>query len=88
MDKLIYLRLSVLQFISKITLYEYRYDYIKTKYEDNAKLIYMDTDSFLQIVFHVKTEDIYADIAQHVETRFNTSNNDIQRESKKVKTKK
>ena len=36
----------------------------------------------------MKTEDIYPDIAQHVETRFNTSNNDIQRESKKSKKKK
>ena len=31
----------------------------------------MDTDSF---IVHVKTDDIYKDIAEDVETRFDTSN--------------
>ena len=31
----------------------------------------MDTDSF---IVYIKTEDIYKDIAEHVETRFDTSN--------------
>ena len=44
---------------------------IKPKYRENAKLCYMDTDSF---TVHVKTDDIYKDIAEDVETRFNTSN--------------
>jgi len=33
--------------------------------------MYMDTDSF---VYHVKTEDIYKDIAPDVDARFDTSN--------------
>ena len=57
-------------------MYEYWYDCIKAKYEDNAKLWYMDTDSFK---VHVKTEDVYADIAQDLETRFDTSNYDVHR---------
>ena len=36
----------------------------------------MDTDSF---IFHVKTEDIYKDIAEDVEKRFDTSNIEIDR---------
>ena len=40
------------------------------------KLCYMDTDSF---IFHVKTEDIYKDIAEDVEKRFDTSNIEIDR---------
>ena len=64
MGKPVYLDLSVLG-ISKIGMYKYWYDYIKPKYEGNAKLCYMDTNSFK---IHVKTEKKYANIAQDVET--------------------
>ena len=46
MNKPIYLGLSILD-ISKITMYELWYDFIKSKYESRAKLCYMDTDSFI-----------------------------------------
>ena len=46
MNKLIYLGLSILE-ISKILMYEFWYDYMKPKYNDNVKLCYMDTDSFI-----------------------------------------
>ena len=36
----------------------------------------MDTDSF---IVHVKTDDIYKDIAENLETRFGTSNLEIDR---------
>ena len=36
----------------------------------------MDTDSF---IVHVKTDDIYKDIAEDVETRFDTSNFEVNR---------
>ena len=52
-------------------MYEFWYDYLKPKYGENAKLCDMDTGSF---IVHVKTEDIYKDIAADVETRFDTSN--------------
>ena len=35
-------------------MYEFWYDYIKPKYQDRAKLCYMDTDSF---VIHIKNDD-------------------------------
>ena len=70
MNKPIYLGLSILE-ISKITMYEFWYDYVKSKYMDNARLCYMDTDSF---VINVKTKDFYKDIAEDVMERFDTSN--------------
>ena len=62
MNKPAYLGLSILE-ISKTLMYEFWYDYIKPKYQQNAKLCYMDTDSFL---IHIKTEDVYKDIANDV----------------------
>ena len=70
MDKPIYLGLSILD-ISKVTMYEFWYDYVKIKYEDKARLCYMDTDSF---VVNIKTKDFYKDISQDVNKRFDTSN--------------
>ena len=46
MNKPICLGLSILD-ISKITMYEFWYDYVKIKYKDKARLCYMDTDSFV-----------------------------------------
>ena len=54
---------------------QFNKDFIK-KTGENVKLSYMDTDSF---IFHVKTDDIYKDIAEDVEKRFDTSNYEIDR---------
>ena len=70
MNKPIYLGLSILD-ISKITMYEFWYDYVKSKYEDKARLYYMDTGSF---VVNIKTKDFYKDIEENVKERFDTSN--------------
>ena len=70
MNKPIYLGLSILE-ISKILMYEFWYDYMKPKYNDNVKLCYMDTDSF---IMNIKTEDFYKDIANDVEKRFDKVN--------------
>ena len=70
MNKSIYLGLSILD-ISKITMYEFWYDYVKSKYEDRARLCYMDTDSF---VINTRTKDFYKDIAENIKERFDTSN--------------
>ena len=48
-NKLIYLGMSILG-IGKILMYEFWYDYIKQKYQDKAKLCYMDTDSLLFVL--------------------------------------
>ena len=70
MNKPIYLRLSMLE-ISKILMYEFWYDYVKPKYNDNVRLCYMDTDRF---IINIKTNDFYEDVANDVENRFDTSN--------------
>ena len=70
LNKPIYLGLSILE-ISKILMYEFWYDYMKPKYNDNVRLCYMDTDSF---VMNIKTNDFYKDIAYDVCNRFDTSN--------------
>ena len=54
---------------------QFNKDFIK-KTGENVKLSYMDTDSF---IFQVKTDDIYKDIAEDVEKRFDTSNYEIDR---------
>ena len=76
MNKLVYLSQVILD-LSKIIMYKFHYDYMKPKYPggvgaaygDNLQLCYMDTDS---LVYHIKTEDFYADIAGDVPTWFNT----------------
>ena len=75
MSKPIYLGLSILD-ISKILMYEFWYDYMKPKYNDNVKLCYMDTDSF---VMNIKTKDFYKDISSDVDKRFDTSNYEVNR---------
>ena len=69
MNKPIYLGQAILD-ISKTLMYEFWYDYIKPKYEEKARLCYMDTDSF---VIHIKTEDFYKDTADDVDKWFDTS---------------
>ena len=56
-------------------MYTFWYDYVKPNYAE-AKLYYMNTDSFIA---YIKTENIYVDIAQDVETRFYTSNYEKER---------
>ena len=70
MNKPIYLGMSILG-ISKTLMYEIWYDYIKPKYQDRAKLRYMDTDSF---VIYINSDDFYKNIADDVEKWFDTSN--------------
>ena len=73
MKKPVYLGQAILD-LSKIVMYEFHYDYMKPKYDDeNLKLCYMDTDS---LVYEIKTEDFYADIVDDVEEMFDTSGYD------------
>ena len=70
MNKPTYLGLSILE-LSKITMCEFWYDYVKVKYKDRARLCYMDTDSFVR---NVRTKDFYRDISEDVKDSFDTSN--------------
>ena len=75
MNKPTHLGLSILE-ISKLLMYEFWYYYMKPKYEDNVKLCYMDTDSFMM---NIKTEDSYKDVANDAAKRFDTSNYEVDR---------
>ena len=68
MKKPVYLGQVILD-LSKIVMYEFHYDYMKPKFKD-PQLCYMDTDS---LIYNIKTEDFYADIADDVPARFDTS---------------
>ena len=46
-------------------MYEFWYDYVKRKYDEKAKVSYMDTGSF---IVYIKTDDMYKDISEDVET--------------------
>ena len=75
MNKPVHLGLSLLE-ISKTLMYELWCGYIKPKYQNNAKLCYMDTDSF---IIHIKTGDFYQDIADDVKKRYHTSSYEVER---------
>ena len=68
MNKPVYLGQAILD-LSKLVMYEFHYDYMVPKYGDRQKLYYNDTDSS---IYDIKTEDFYADIAEDVESRFDT----------------
>ena len=70
-NKSVYLGMSILD-VSK-TMHEFWYDYAKPKYQDKAKLCYMDTDSFIILI---KTEEFHKDIDNDVEKWFDISNYD------------
>ena len=70
MNKPVYLSQAILD-LSKIVIYEFHYDYMVPKYGlEKLKLCHMDTDS---LVYDIKTEDFYEDIANDAEARFDTS---------------
>ena len=73
MNKPAYLELSMLE-LSRLLMYEFWYDYVIPKYGEKSKLCYMDTDSF---IVYIKTDGIYKDIAEYVETRFGTTNYEL-----------
>ena len=62
--------------INKTLMYEFGYDYVKAKYGEKVKLCYVDKDSF---IVQIKIDDIYKNIAENFETKFDTSNYELDR---------
>ena len=56
-------------------MHEFCYDHVKP-YVEKAELCYMDAETF---IVQIKTDDIYKDIAEDVETWFNTSDHELER---------
>ena len=69
MNKPVYLGMCILE-LSKIIMFDFHYNYIKSKYTDKAKLLFTDTDS---LMYEIQTEDFYKDISGDVKDRFDTS---------------
>ena len=42
--------------LSKVLIYEFHYDYIKNKYDNNSRLLFTYTNS---LICEIKTEDVY-----------------------------
>ena len=68
-NKPVYLVMSILD-LSKSLMYDFHYNYIKTKYGDKVKLLFTDTDS---LAYKIKTKDFYKDINPDIEKLFVTS---------------
>ena len=66
MNKPAYLVLSILEISKTVT----------SKFGEKAKLCQTGINSF---TVYIKTEDIYANIVKDVETRFDTSNYELER---------
>ena len=69
LNKLAYIGKCILE-LSKVSMYEFHYDYIENKYFNNSKLLFTDTDS---LMYEIKTEDVYEDFSNKKET-FDFSN--------------
>ena len=50
--------------VSKVLMYEFHCDYIKSKYDNKSKLLFRDTDS---LMYEIKTEDVYEDFNSNKE---------------------
>ena len=74
-NKPVCFRLSILD-LSKMLIFEFWYDYVKPKYGKKAKLCYMDKDSS---IVYIKAGDIYKDISEDFENKFDTSNYKLER---------
>ena len=66
-------------------MYDFWYNYVKPKYGEKSKLCFMDTDSF---IIYLKIDNIYKDITEDVETRFDASNYELNRPIPTGKSKK
>ena len=75
MIKPVYLGFSIPE-SSKILMYKFCFDYLKPKHGQKLNLCDMDADSF---VLCLKIDYIYKDIAEDIETRFDTSNYKLDR---------
>ena len=65
-------------------MHEFWYNYVKPKYSEKVKLCYLDTDSF---TVYIKADDIYKDTSEDIESRFDTSNYELDRPLPKGKNK-
>ena len=56
--------------LSKTLMYDFHYNYVRSKYNDKARLLFMDTDS---LCYEIETDDFFKDISGDIEAKFDTS---------------
>ena len=69
LNKPAYIGMCVLG-LSKVLTSEFPFDYIKSKYGNNSRLLFTHTDS---LMYEIKTEDVYEDFSNNKEM-FDLSN--------------
>ena len=84
MNKPVYFGLLILE-LGKILMYEFWYDYVKPKFDEKGKLCYSNRDSF---ILYIKADDIYEDVVEGIETRFDASSYELDKPLQKGKNKK
>jgi hypothetical protein len=57
-NKPFYIGFVVLE-LAKLHMYKFHYDIIRAKYQNNAELLFTDTDS---LMYHIHTEDAYKEL--------------------------
>ena len=50
--------------LSKVLIYEFYYDFIKNKYNNESKLLFTNIDS---LMYEMRTENVYGDISHNEE---------------------
>ena len=63
LNKPAYIGMCILE-LSKVSMHEFHYDYIKNKYDNKSKLLFTDTDI---LMYEIKTEDVYEDFSTNKE---------------------
>ena len=61
LNKPAYIGMCILE-LSKVLMYEFHYDYIKDKYGNDSRLLFIDTDS---LMYEIKAEDVYEDFSNN-----------------------
>ncbi|KAK3083783.1 hypothetical protein FSP39_003181 [Pinctada imbricata] len=56
--------------IAKLFMFQFHYDFVKSKYGNKASLLFTDTDS---LCYEIETHDFYKDMSEHI-SLFDTSN--------------
>ena len=75
------LGLSILE-ISKALMYELGYNFVSPMYQRNAKTVLHEYRKFY---IHIKTKDVFEDIPDNVEKRFDTSSYEVNRLQERIK---
>ena len=80
MNKPVYLRTSILE-LSKVLMYEFQYDYVNSEHGEKVNLCYLNLEIF---IVYIKTDNIYRDIVEVVETNYELDSPLSKVKSKKV----